>query len=370
MKKKTPIKVSAIIIGFAISVILAILFIASAYGGMADPANGTKFALIGMCFPIGLAATILLLATLLILRMWRMALIPIISIIISAGPVLTFFPLNISDSGELTDAEKSRSFTMLTFNVMNFEDFDNIDHERNRSVQYILDTDADIVCLQEGSANISFLENKKISSFLPELLQRYPYYTKGCNDMVLLSKYPFEDREEKVLEHSAKKVVGYDVHITGKTITIFNCHLQSIGLTMTDKELYKRLTDISDVEPHDIKDMRGNLLSKLSSAFRKRAEQAKQLRQFVDSAGTNVIVCGDFNDTPDSFSYRTAKGDDLADAYTECAFGPTITYHANRFYFKIDHILYKGCFKAVDVERGKINSSDHYPLLATFVWNE
>ena len=63
--------------------ILAILFIASAYGGMADPANGTKFALIGMCFPIGLAATILLLATLLILRMWRMALIPIISIIIS-----------------------------------------------------------------------------------------------------------------------------------------------------------------------------------------------------------------------------------------------------------------------------------------------
>ena len=357
-------------IGYAISVILAILFIASAYGGLVDPAKGTKFALIGMCFPIGFAATIILLAILLILRMWRMALIPIMSIILSAGPVLTFFPLNIFKSTELTDAEKSRSFTLLTFNVMNFEDFGDVEHERNRTVQYILDVDADIVCLQEGSANISFLKNKKISLVLPELLQRYPYYTKGCNDMVLLSKFPFEDREEKVLESSAKKVVGYDVQIDGKTITIFNCHLQSIGLTMTDKELYRRLTDISDVEPHDIKEMRGNLLSKLSLAFHKRAGQSKQLRQFVDSAGSNVIVCGDFNDTPDSFSYRTAKGDDLTDAYTECAFGPTITYHANRFYFRIDHILYKGNFKAIDVERGKIDSSDHYPLLTTFVWDE
>ena len=139
---------------------------------------------------------------------------------------------------------------------------------------------------------------------------------------------------------------------------------------MIDTEIYKRSNDRRHVETHDIKALSGNLLSNLYSACRKRAEQAKQLRQFVDSAGTNVIVCGDFNDTPDSFSYRTAKGNDLADAYTECAFGPTITYHANRFYFKIDHILYKGCFKAVDVERGKINSSDHYPLLATFVWNE
>ena len=371
MGKKTPIKTSTIIIGYAISMILAILFVTSAYGGKADPADGTKFALIGMCFPIGLVATILLLAIQLMLRLWRMALIPIISILVSAGPVLTFFPLNISPSQKLTDAEKSRSFTLLTFNVMNFEDYDNFEHERNRTIQYILDTDADIVCLQEGAANISILENKKIQNMLPQLLQRYTYYTDGSDDMVLLSKFPFENREERVLENGAKKVVSYNVHIGEKTITIFNCHLQSIGLTMTDKELYKRITDISDVESlNDIKDVRGNLLSKLSAAFRVRAEQARELRQFVDSAGPNVIVCGDFNDTPDSFSYRTAKGDDMTDAYTECAFGPTITYHANRFYFKIDHILYKGCFKAVDIERGNIDSSDHYPLLATFLWDE
>ena len=80
-----------------------------------------------------------------------------------------------------------------------------------------------------------------------------------------------------------------------------------------------------------------------------------------------MIVCGDFNDTPGSYSYRTVRGDDMRDAYLDCAFGPAITYHDNRFYFKIDHVLYRGNLRAVDIERGRIDASDHYPLLATFV---
>ena len=60
---------------------------------------------------------------------------------------------------------------------------------------------------------------------------------------------------------------------------------------------------------------------------------------------------------------------DMKDAYAENAFGPTITYHGNRFYFRIDQVLYKGDMKAVDIERGDIESSDHYPLLTTFVFD-
>ena len=60
----------------------------------------------------------------------------------------------------------------------------------------------------------------------------------------------------------------------------------------------------------------------------------------------------------------------MHDAYAQNAFGPTITYHGNRFYFRIDHVLYGGDMEAVDIERGDVPSSDHYPLLTTFVFDE
>ena len=59
----------------------------------------------------------------------------------------------------------------------------------------------------------------------------------------------------------------------------------------------------------------------------------------------------------------------MRDAYTDSAFGPTITYIDSRFYFHIDQILYRGDMRAVGIERGNIKSSDHYPLIATFLWN-
>ena len=58
-------------------------------------------------------------------------------------------------------------------------------------------------------------------------------------------------------------------------------------------------------------------------------------------------------------------GDDLHDAYADAAFGPTITYHENRFYFRIDQILYRGP-EILSIDRGNCKSSDHYPMIATF----
>ena len=58
--------------------------------------------------------------------------------------------------------------------------------------------------------------------------------------------------------------------------------------------------------------------------------------------------------------------DDLNDAYSETNFGPTFTYNKHLFLFHIDQILYKGDLKALKVERGSIDTSDHYPLLAEF----
>lgn len=116
--------------------------------------------------------------------------------------------------------------------------------------------------------------------------------------------------------------------------------------------------------------MKSQLLSKLAEAFKIRAQQARAVRNVVDSIGGPFIVAGDFNDIPDCFAVRTIRGKDMHDAYADAAFGPAITYHGDRFYFRIDQVLYRGPFQAVGIERGSINSSDHNPLLTTFLFDK
>ena len=359
--------------GMVFTVLLAVAYVASAYGGMVNPSETTRYALLCLGYPLFFIASCVVLIVWLALGQWKIAAVTAISLLATLEPIGTYFPLNLPWGNELSPQERQRSFKLLTFNVMNFTDFDGTVHERNRTAQYILDTDADIVCLQEGARYEPITDIKLIKEMLPELRERYPYYTKGIDDMVLLSKFPFTQGDDCV-EEAGKKVVTYDVQLPcGDTVRIFNCHLHSIGLTTDDKEIYRQITDVNDLnklQPAEaMQELRSSLFSKLSKAFVVRGKQARKLREFIDRAGRNVIVCGDFNDTPGSYSYRTVRGSDLRDAYLDCGFGPTITYHDNRFYFKIDQILYRGDLEAVAIERGKIDSSDHYPLLATFVRN-
>ena len=94
------------------------------------------------------------------------------------------------------------------------------------------------------------------------------------------------------------------------------------------------------------------------------------LKKYIDNIeNDNIIVCGDFNDVPGCFAINTIADDDFDDVYRECGFGPMTTYHGSNLNFRIDHILYKGDFDATSFKRDKFNSSDHYPLYATFKWD-
>lgn len=79
-----------------------------------------------------------------------------------------------------------------------------------------------------------------------------------------------------------------------------------------------------------------------------------------------MIICGDFNDVPESYAYRLLKGNDLKDAYVETGFGPMITYNAHAFWFHLDQIFYRGALRPLSVRKGKTKLSDHYPLFAEF----
>ncbi len=370
-----PTRATLFAIVAAVNTGLAMATVFSAYGGMFNPGEVVVAAIMAMMFPGFLVASVLLL--LLDLVFWRKAaLVMALALAVSAPPILNFSPVNIGRR-VLTEEERQRSFTFLTYNVLHFWDFrGNVPGlSRNATIDYILSTDADIVSLQE----VEFLKSWPLWNITPEQLEelgeRYPYRMVNVSyQLSLLSKYPFEFVDLGLPESISRRFACFKIKIGDETVHLFNVHLESIGLTPRDKELYQKLFDKAPASEaalrRELSKVKNQLVSKLAKAFAERTEQARAIRNTIDSIGGNVIVAGDFNDIPDCYAVRTIMGSDMTDAYARTAFGPTITYHGNRFYFRIDHVLYKGDFDCVSLKRGDSPSSDHYPFLATFVFDE
>jgi len=370
-----PTRATLITILLVVNLLVAAVTLVGAYGGYVDPGRFVIPALVSMMFPgLIIAGIIVMIIDILVRRMFVW--IPVAAWVLSFPSLLTYSPLNIG-STHLTPEEKSRSFTFLTYNVLHFWDFrGNVpDLERNATIDYILETDADIVNLQE----VEFIKSWPLWRITPEQVQaldaRYPYRVVNVNNqLTVLSKYPFVYEDIHLPKPMDIRMGLFKINIMGHTVRLFNVHLESIGLSMADKALYKSLFEKAPSSERqwkkELKDVKHQLIDKLSIAFGKRAEQARFIRHTIDSIGGDFIVAGDFNDIQGCYAVRTIMGDDMHDAYAENAFGPTITYHGNRFYFRIDHVLYGGDMKAVDIERGNVSSSDHYPLFTTFVFDE
>lgn len=354
--------------------IVAISTVFSAYGGFFDPYEVPVAALALMVLPALLITGIIV--AVIDLIFWRKAAILIAaSWLVSLPPLLVFCPLNIS-SPVIGEQKNDTTFTVLTYNIIHLWDTreDHKEYDRNPTLQYILDTDADIVNLQEIA--VADLDpngwrpkrEKVTKAQVDSLKAKYPYRFYKPNIAGFLSKYPVEAEELPIQVDSMPNIRLFKVNINGHQIHFYNIHLKSIGLSDDDKQFYRELYDVPADEreiKREIKEAKTKLISKLASAFRARTREARILRQCIDSVSGPVIVAGDFNDVPGCYAVRTIMGDDLHDAYADAAFGPTITYHENRFYFRIDQILYRGP-EIISINRGYCKSSDHYPMIATF----
>lgn len=109
-----------------------------------------------------------------------------------------------------------------------------------------------------------------------------------------------------------------------------------------------------------------NIKSKLKPAFTQREAQAELLATYIEkerSQTDGIIVCGDFNDTPISYTYNTVKGN-LLDAFVQRGKGVGITYHRNKFLFRIDYIFHDKNMRTYRVKVPRVKFSDHYPVVA------
>lgn len=341
-----------------INILIAVATIFAAYAGHISPQDMPIAAIACLLFPLTIITTLIMMPISFFVKRW-IALIPLATLLICIGPTLDICPLNIFNANDHKKID-TNDFTLLSYNAYNFKALDKEypNDSTNATLSYIIDTDADIVCLQE----CEYLSPLKYWHVYPpqvdSLKRQYPYQIIGeDNGESILSKYPVE----KIYSE------GYFSHFRVNTpngkIDIIDVHLRSLRLTDEEKKQY---ADISDINDDDSKWK--DIIIKVIEASKNRARQAEKLHDYIETLDDeNIIVCGDFNDVPGCYAINTIC-EDFDDAYAECAFGPTITYHGNEIYFRIDHIFYDGDIEATSITRGDIDRSDHYPLIATFHW--
>ncbi len=353
----------------ALDVLAVLALLLSGYAGNISPLKyGGVWGLIGLTFPFVLA----LVAALVVLHIFwfrRCLIILGAGVVLCAGPVFTYFPLNIN-FGHKQPAPGDTTFTVLAYNVANLVDqrpYGSYDRSYNAMVSYILERDADIVCLSE-SEHLGVSDSLRITAAQYDSLQaRYPYIIISGRAQATLSKFPIRPIHTSIDRASFGNGDVGMYHVTlpgGRLMSLFNVHLQSLGLNASDKDLY---IDLTELHTEDFKDVRGQLLSKVSAANVVRARQTQILLGLIRHyGGPNVIVCGDFNDVPGCYAIRSFAGAGFKSVYPQLGFGPMITFNANRFYFCIDHVLYRGDFKPLNFVKGSTRASDHYPLEVEF----
>lgn len=347
-----------------ISIIIGAITIFAAYSGHIDPREMSFAPILCMMFPYMIILTLIMIPICLISKK-RLIFIPLLTIAACILPILDICPLNIHAKAPLYN--DSTSFSLLSYNAHNF-----IAHDKqfpkdrtNDILSYIIRTNADIVCLQECEYLSPIPAWNVYRPQVDSLKRQYPHIII-CDDNgeSIFSKYPVKKIS------SSGYYTHFEIQQSNHKLDIIDVHLRSIRLSDDDKKQYHALADISDST--DIKATAWkNIFSKVANAAKYRARQAQKLREYINTIkNDNIIVCGDFNDVPLCYAIKTISNNEFIDVYAKCGFGPSITYHRDLMYFRIDHILYKGNINATSITCSDFDRSDHYPLFATFKWNK
>ncbi|MEP6950061.1 MAG: endonuclease/exonuclease/phosphatase family protein [Ginsengibacter sp.] len=349
--------------------IIALFFLAGAYVKYFNPAQWWFFGL----FTIILAYQLLVLLLFFLFWLFRKSLwcsISLIAIISGWHAVINIFPFNFSSSFSIQ--KNPGNIRVMSWNVEQFNILHHKDHPEVKQEMFDLINkyDPDIACFQEVVAG----DKQKGVNYFPDIQKAlrfgdylYSYSLKDDFDRyhhfgrIIFSKLPIINKQTVVnYPNDYNATFQYiDVLKDNDTIRVFNVHLQSLKFTKANLSYLDKGGLNSDSNITESK----SIIAKIKTGFLKRSIQANFIKDEIIHSPYPVIVCGDFNDVPNSYAYETI-GAGLQNAFVEKGSGIARTFSTISPTLRIDNIFADKKFTVVQFTRVKKLLSDHFPILA------
>lgn len=251
--------------------------------------------------------------------------------------------------------------TVATYNVDAFN-HEHMGYSCKGIATQMQNLQADILCLQEVGINSSFNIDSVCAAFSNWPYQYVPSAPEGKEllQLAVFSRYPIKEEHLIIYPDSKNCSLACDIEINGRTIRLFNNHLQTTEVSQNKRKLEKGLrTDDSQRVEHATL----GLIDGLHENFRKRAVQADLLKQLIAASPYPTLVCGDFNSLPSSYVYHTIKGDKLQDGFQRSGHGYMYTFKYFKHLLRIDYILHSPELNSTDYFSPDLNYSDHNPVV-------
>jgi vancomycin resistance protein VanJ len=186
------------------------------------------------------------------------------------------------------------------------------------------------------------------------------WYVVGHDEFLLASRYPIVEREyvgrpRNVAELAA---VRYTLELPRQQVQVFNVHLESPRSGLEAVLDGKTLIDLSQT-------------SRLQAVIAARAiESARTSRWIAGFAGPKIVL-GDLN-MPEESAIYCRDWPPLANAFSTSGWGFGFTKNTTirgwSYGTRIDHVLWDGRWRCPRSWVAEDVGSDHFPLLADFIF--
>ena len=288
----------------------------------------------------------------------------------------------------------------------------------------------DIVCLQEFFAENYTQADTIFSAYPHRHYHLFKARNGKLFGNIILSKFPIVDRGRLSFPNSTNLSIYADIEHYGRTLRIYNNHLESYNVSFTAlahkaAELLRKKADAAEDATHRLagkfrkdnssaeKSSAGNSTAgnpsagypsagdpsagdpsaesyreendgkkesageeitrdivetheKMLGTFIKRSQQVERIIGHINETPHRTIICGDFNDTPMSYTYHTLAKN-RKDTFEEAGKGFGATFIPVWPLLRIDYLLVPDDSQCISHTVMKETLSDHYPVSAEVI---
>ena len=355
------------------NLIAAGIFLAACCNSFFNPQQWWFVALLGLAFPYLLLITVLFLLFWLLFRS-RWALLPALCLIVGYNNIRAAVGFNFGK--DYPEKKPAGALRILTWNVTWFDEQTREDKNRvsyrKDMFDFIAAQNPDVLCFQEyvelNNRGPGYNNEREITRLgYPYHIIAYDYFGWKSSfkaGIALYSKYPFTDTFHiryggSWLMKANESFISGDIVVRGKKIRICTTHLQSVLFQKND---YRSLQIISSAADSMYVASK-SVVKKLKQGYKSRGDQVNIVRKYLDESPYPAIMCGDFNDVPNSYTYFKMKGE-RKDAFREAGAGIGHTFSKIVPSLRIDYIMTDRKIDILQYFRYFLPYSEHYPVIA------